>query len=191
MFDAVLMNPPFVQGADIAHIKHALTMLKPGGRLVALCANGPRQNASLRPMVEARGGEWEELPADTFKEEGTGVRVAACAVASVTPYEASRSATGTGHATNLFVAGTLTWDAGEALVRQFKVPEAQRFTNAFCCECGGRVPRSAAGSGMVMIPMGSLDDDPGIEPQARIFQNSRAVWSCSGQSLPGFDTMPG
>jgi len=75
-FDAVLMNPPFAHGADIAPIKHALTMLKPGGRLVALCANGPRQNASLRPMVEARGGEWEELPADTFKEEDTGVRVA-------------------------------------------------------------------------------------------------------------------
>ena len=76
MFDAVLMNPPFAHGADIAHIKHALTMLKPGGRLVALCANGPQQNSSLRPMVEARGGEWEDLPADTFKAEGTGVRVA-------------------------------------------------------------------------------------------------------------------
>jgi len=65
-----------VQGADIEHITHALTMLKPGGRLVALCANGPRQSTSLRPMSEARGGEWEVLPADTFKEEGTGVRVA-------------------------------------------------------------------------------------------------------------------
>ncbi len=76
LFDVVLMNPPFAQGADIEHISHALTMLKPGGRLVALCANGPRQNASLRPLVEARGGDWEDLPADTFKEEGTGVRVA-------------------------------------------------------------------------------------------------------------------
>jgi predicted RNA methylase len=76
LFDAVVMNPPFGQGADIAHITHALTMLKPGGRLVALCANGPRQNASLRPMVEARGGDWEDLPAETFKDEGTGVRVA-------------------------------------------------------------------------------------------------------------------
>ena len=79
----------------------------------------------------------------------------------------------------------------EALVRQFEAPEAQRFTNAFCSECGGRVPRSAAGSGMVMIPMGSLDDDPGIEPQARIFQGSRAAWSCSGKVLPGFDAMAG
>jgi len=76
MFDAALMNPPFAQGADIEHITHALTMLKPGGRLVALCANGPRQNARLRPMVEARGGEWEDLPPDTFEEEGTSARVA-------------------------------------------------------------------------------------------------------------------
>ncbi len=44
---------------------------------------------------------------------------------------------------------------------------------------------------MVIIAMGLLDDDPGIEPQARIFQNSRAAWSCSGQALPGYDTMPG
>ena len=46
-------------------VSEVLRVLKPGGRLVALCANGPRQNASLRPMVEAHGGEWEELPADT------------------------------------------------------------------------------------------------------------------------------
>ena len=69
------MNPPFAMGADIQHITHALTMLTPGG-LGARRANGPRQNASLCPLVEARGGEWEDLPADIFKEEGTGVRVA-------------------------------------------------------------------------------------------------------------------
>jgi len=37
-FDRVLMNPPFENGTDIKHIKHALTFLKPGGRLVAICA---------------------------------------------------------------------------------------------------------------------------------------------------------
>ena len=51
-------------------------MLKPDGRLVALCANGPRQNAILRPMVDARSGLWEDLPTDIFKEEGNGVRAA-------------------------------------------------------------------------------------------------------------------
>jgi hypothetical protein len=49
------MNPPFANADDIKHIMHALKMLKPGGRLVAICANGPRQNDKLRPIVESRG----------------------------------------------------------------------------------------------------------------------------------------
>lgn len=79
-FDAVVMNPPFEGAADVRHIVHALRMVKPGGRLVAICANGPRQQAVLRPLVEQHGGEWEELPADTFKAEGTGVRTALLAL---------------------------------------------------------------------------------------------------------------
>lgn len=72
--DAVLMNPPFNQAADIVHIKHALQFLKPGGTLVAICAGGPRQAEQLRPMAEASGGIWEPLPDDTFKAAGTSVR---------------------------------------------------------------------------------------------------------------------
>lgn len=72
-FDVVLMNPPFAKAADIAHIQHALRMLKHGGRLVAICAGGPRQAQALRPTVESLGGTWEPLPAGTFKDEGTGV----------------------------------------------------------------------------------------------------------------------
>ena len=73
-FDRIIMNPPFANADDIKHIMHALKMLKPGGRLVAICANGPRQNDKLRPIVEARGGIWEELPSDTFISTGTSVR---------------------------------------------------------------------------------------------------------------------
>lgn len=72
-YDRILANPPFGNAQDIAHIKRALQMLKPGGRLVAICANGPRQNAQLRPLVEQHGGKWEVLPPDTFAESGTGV----------------------------------------------------------------------------------------------------------------------
>jgi protein-L-isoaspartate O-methyltransferase len=75
-FDAVLMNPPFAEGIDITHIRHAFGMLKPGGVLVAICANGPRQNDQLRPLVEQTGGEWEDLPDGTFKNAGTSVRTA-------------------------------------------------------------------------------------------------------------------
>lgn len=75
-YDRILMNPPFANADDIKHIRHALGMLKPGGRLVAICANGPRQNAQLRPLVEQRGGRWEDLPPDTFAESGTAVNAA-------------------------------------------------------------------------------------------------------------------
>ena len=98
-----------------------------------------------------------------------------------------RKATGTGHSSNLFVGGTLTWDAGEDQVRRFKVPEAERFTNAFCTECGARMPREMGATGTVFVPAGSLDCEPGLLPQARIFSGSRAEWSCAGDGLASFD----
>lgn len=70
--DAVVMNPPFKQGRDIRHIQHALSMLRPGGRLVSLCYNGVRQNEVLRPMAD----HWEVLPEGSFKQEGTAASVA-------------------------------------------------------------------------------------------------------------------
>ena len=73
-FDRIVMNPPFADGLDIRHITHALGYLSPGGRVVAICANGPRQNDNLRSIVDARGGTWEELPPDTFVGAGTNVR---------------------------------------------------------------------------------------------------------------------
>lgn len=72
-FDAVIMNPPFADAQDIAHILHAKKYLKAGGVLVAICANGPRQNEVLRPLIELTGGHWEVLPSGTFETSGTMV----------------------------------------------------------------------------------------------------------------------
>ena len=69
-FDRILMNPPFKNGIDIVHIRHALNFLKPGGKLVAICAGGPKQETALQPIADS----WEILPEGTFKEQGTGVR---------------------------------------------------------------------------------------------------------------------
>ena len=71
-FDRIVMNPPFSHGADIQHILHARHFLKPGGKIVALCANGPRQRAQLQPIADT----WEALPAGSFAEQGTDVSVA-------------------------------------------------------------------------------------------------------------------
>jgi hypothetical protein len=94
-----------------------------------------------------------------------------------------RKATGTGHASNLFLQpGALRWLAGEDRVRSFKVPEAKRFTNVFCESCGSRLPRQAMDA--VILPAGSLDGEAPMKPQGRIFYESRAAWSCGTEELP-------
>ena len=72
LFDRIIMNPPFDRGADIRHIEHARAHLKPGGRLVAICANGPRQREALRPIAR----EWIDLEPGAFAESGTNVNAA-------------------------------------------------------------------------------------------------------------------
>lgn len=63
-FDRVIMNPPFKQGRDVKHVRHAVNMLKPGGVLVALCYDGARQQC-----LRNEASHWEQIPAGTF--EGT------------------------------------------------------------------------------------------------------------------------
>ena len=75
--------------------------------------------------------------------------------------------------------------SGKEQIRTFKVPEAKRFTNHFCATCGSRLPR-VRDSDAVLIPAGSLDDEPPMSPQARIFSGSRASWSCGGDALPPY-----
>ena len=101
-----------------------------------------------------------------------------------------RKASGTGHASNLFLKGTLSWESGEELVEIYKLPEAERFCNIFCKTCGGRLPRYVESLGMVFIPAGSLDVEPDFAPQARIFTGSRTEWSCDETGLPVFSEYP-
>lgn len=75
-YDLLIMNPPFSNARDIQHIKHAHAMLNPGGHLIAICADGPRQRACLAPWADACGGSYTALPAGSFKEAGTMVPTA-------------------------------------------------------------------------------------------------------------------
>ena len=102
-----------------------------------------------------------------------------------------RKSTGTGHASNLFVkGGNLDWTGDTELIRRYRVPEAKRFMRTFCDTCGGPLPRELPEFGMVFIPAGTLNEEPNIKPQARIFQESRAAWSCSEEEIPGFSDYP-
>ncbi len=75
-FDRVVMNPPFGNAEDIKHIEHALKFLTPGGRIVAICAAGPRQTERLGSLARQLGGSFETLPDGSFLASGTNVRAA-------------------------------------------------------------------------------------------------------------------
>jgi predicted RNA methylase len=70
--DRVVMNPPFERGQDIAHIQHAWSMLRAGGRLVALVSPGPffrqdKKSSAFRAWLSSQDVEVNaELPAGTF-----------------------------------------------------------------------------------------------------------------------------
>jgi type I restriction-modification system DNA methylase subunit len=70
-YDRILMNPPFEDGADMAHIRHAYSLLRPGGRLVSVVSEGPffradKRSAAFREWLEEVHSDIEELPDGAF-----------------------------------------------------------------------------------------------------------------------------
>ncbi len=79
------------------------------------------------------------------------------------------------------------WTAGETAIRRFQPPDAERFMHAFCARCGSSVPAENAARGVMVVPMGVLDTDPGLAPQAHIFVGSKADWVEIHDELPRFE----
>jgi protein-L-isoaspartate O-methyltransferase len=78
-FDRIIMNPPFRNGQDIAHVRHAYALLEPGGRLVAITSPAwqYRSNSNFiqfRDWLEDHDHDLEELPAGAFAQSGTEIR---------------------------------------------------------------------------------------------------------------------
>ncbi len=99
--------------------------------------------------------------------------------------------TGSAHASNIFCdKENIEWLQGEDLVRRFDPEEAGVISKAFCTHCGSLVPYISAKNGKLVIPAGSLSDDPGITPQDNIFWEDRASWYDSVITAPRFGAFP-
>lgn len=102
-----------------------------------------------------------------------------------------RKANGTGHSTNLMIkADTLQWLKGKELLKRYKVAQAERFYTLTCTHCASPMPREVPELGAVFVPAGSLDHELDIKPEARIFWDSRADWTCQGDGLAVFPEYP-
>ncbi len=102
-----------------------------------------------------------------------------------------REFTGSVFAANLLVSpDDFTWLRGEAFVGRYELPEARHFATCFCTHCGSSLPWLAQSGKAVIVPAGTLDEDPVIRPSQSIFCASRAIWYTEPGSLPAYDELP-
>jgi hypothetical protein len=94
-----------------------------------------------------------------------------------------RKSRGSDYAANISVRPEdFRWVRGEDQVVVYRLPNTERFGNAFCRVCGSPVPRR--------IPAGAIDGDPGIRPAYHIFAGSKAPWHEITDRLPQHTAYP-
>ena len=101
-----------------------------------------------------------------------------------------RKFTGSAHASNIIVApDQFEWLTGADQLGRFEHPEAKHYATCFCRQCGSSLPWEAQSGGAVVIPAGTLDEDPEIRPSQNIFWKDRVAWREAVESLPHYDEL--
>jgi hypothetical protein len=102
-----------------------------------------------------------------------------------------RKVTGSAHAANLFVSPEhFRWLSGEDNVGRYDPDFTKYFATCFCKTCGSSLPWLSKSGKVVIVPAGTLDQDPGIRPSKNIFCGSRPDWYTSAESLPEHEEGP-
>ncbi|MEN8132296.1 MAG: GFA family protein [Pseudomonadota bacterium] len=102
-----------------------------------------------------------------------------------------RKFTGSAFASNLLVSpDDFRWLNGKDLVGRYELDGAKHFATSFCKNCGSSLPWLVQSGKAVVVPAGTLDEDPEIRPFQNIFCGSRAVWYKEPSSLPKYDELP-
>lgn len=102
-----------------------------------------------------------------------------------------RKFSGSAHAANIYVPPErFRWLAGEELVGRYEVPEAKYFATGFCRKCGSCLPWQAKGARNIIVPAGTLDEAPPVQPAQNIFWDSRAPWYVVPDALPRYAELP-
>ena len=102
-----------------------------------------------------------------------------------------RRACAAAHASNGFTDfDGVVFIKGKDQLKTYKLPEAQFFTQVFCEICGSKMPRLDPDRNLAVIPLGSLDDDPGIRPMDHIYVAYKCEWHKITDDLPAYEEGP-
>ena len=102
-----------------------------------------------------------------------------------------RKFTGSAFAANLII-GTqyFHWLRGEEYVTSYQPEHTKYFTTSFCSCCGSSLPWLSKKGTVMVVPAGTLDQDPQIRPIQQIFCDYQADWYVSPSTLPKHSTTP-
>jgi hypothetical protein len=100
-----------------------------------------------------------------------------------------RKATGGVRSTNIAVVpDQFRWISGEELILRYDLPEARSFARQICKRCNCPVPHKSRDGQRVIVPSGTLDDEPTIKPSGHGHWSSRVSWVAVDEShLPTSD----
>jgi len=99
--------------------------------------------------------------------------------------------TGSAHASNIIIdPDQFEWLTGEKLVGRFELPEAKHFACSFCKTCGSSLPWITQSGKAIIVPAGTLDDDPKVKPTHNIFFADKACWFENVNDLVKYDELP-
>lgn len=100
-----------------------------------------------------------------------------------------RKATGGVRATNIAVVpAQFRCLEGEDLILRYDLPQARSFARQICSRCKCPVPHLSRNGEQVIVPAGTLDDEPSSKPSAHRQWSSRVSWAEVNESdLPRSD----
>ena len=102
-----------------------------------------------------------------------------------------RKFTGAAHAANIIIDPTqFKWIRGENSVGRFELPDAKHFATSFCKTCGSSLPWMTQSGKAVVIPAGTLDDDPEARPVHNIYYSNKAPWYEEAGDLVKYRELP-
>ena len=86
-----------------------------------------------------------------------------------------------------FNPGDFRWVSGEDHVKVYETLEGIGW--CFCSECGSTLAGTENGR-ITVVTLGTVEGDPGINPEFHIFVGSKAQWHEINDDLPQFDEWP-
>jgi len=104
--------------------------------------------------------------------------------------EQCRKITGSAYASNLFGdPQQFSIISGSENIKRFDHSE-RGFTKAFCTECGSGVPYLNSTGDSIVVPAGTLDEEPQFTAKNIIFFQERPKWCFRNESDSYFDGFP-